>query len=202
MDNRSDPRTDPRTDEEIVAAVNGGDLAAFEVLVERYSGRLYRLAWSFVKEDHTAQDVTQEAFLNAYRGLARFEGKSAFGSWIYRITVNAALMKLRSKRRRPEESLEAKSEGFGGGPRESHLVLDRQTAATEFASTELRSEIQTAVDGLEEKYRAVFLLRDVDGLSIAETAEVLELSAAAVKSRLHRARLFLRASLERYVKDA
>lgn len=192
---------DPRTDEELAAAVVGGDYRAFEAIVRRHTDKVYRLAWSYVKSDHYAEDVMQETFLNVYRALPRFEGKSKLGSWIYRITVNTALMHLRRKRRRPEVSIEgARPEDVGGGERESPLLVDRKTAAEDVASSEMRGQIQRAVDSLDEKYRVVFLLRDVEGLSIQETAQALEISVPAVKSRLHRARLFLRASLERYVK--
>ncbi|MFT6399110.1 MAG: RNA polymerase sigma-70 factor (ECF subfamily), partial [Bradymonadia bacterium] len=97
---------DSRTDEELAAAVVTGDFAAFELLVKRYTDKVYRLAWSYVKSDHEAEDVMQDTFINVYRALPRFEGKSKLGSWIYRITVNTSLMRLRSKRRRPEVSIE------------------------------------------------------------------------------------------------
>lgn len=193
---------DELDDEALAAAAAGGDFDAFETLAVRLSPKMYRLAWSFVRDDHAAEDVVQDALLSAHRALPRFEGKSKVGSWMYRITVNAALMRLRSKRRRPEVSLEHLSDAPGvGTTRESHLLVDRENPAGAAARAELRREVQAAVDALEEKYRVVFILRDVEGLSIAETGDVLDLSAAAVKSRLHRARLFLRASLERYVAE-
>lgn len=186
------------TDERLAEAAAAGDYAAFEQIVRRYSDRVYRLAWSFVKSDHEAEDVAQETFLNVYRALPRFEGKSKLGSWIYRITVNAALMRLRRRRRRPETSLEDTTPE-GTPVAESPLLADRTTAHDALARSELGQRIRDAVDELEEKYRVVFLMRDVEGLSIQETAEALGISVPAVKSRLHRARLFLRASLERYV---
>lgn len=194
-------REDSPTDEELARLAAAGDYAAFEVLVKRFSDKVYRLAWSFVKSDHEAEDVVQETFLNVHRALPRFEGKSRFGSWVYRITVNTALMRLRKKRRRPEVSLESTRPDDAPSVAESPLLMDRKTAHDDAARRELGQRIRAAVDELDDKYRAVFLLRDIDGLSIAETAEVLELSVPAVKSRLHRARLFLRASLERYVAD-
>lgn len=97
----SDPHA-PRTDEELVRAVQDGDARAFDEIVRRYSAQLYRTAWSFVKNDAAAEDVLQSAFLNAYRNIGRFEGRSKLSSWLYRITVNAGLMWLRTKRRKPE----------------------------------------------------------------------------------------------------
>lgn len=205
MSGTEDPRDkastngDSRDDEALARAAAAGDYAAFEVLVRRYSDKCFRLAWSFVKSDHEAEDVVQETFLNVHRALPKFEGKSKFGSWLYRITVNTSLMRLRRKRRRPEVSLESTRPDDSPSIAESPLLLDRHTAHADAARAELRERINAAVDELEEKYRVVFLLRDVDGLSIAETAEVLDISVPAVKSRLHRARLFLRATLERYV---
>lgn len=194
--------SDSRTDEQLADAVVAGDFAAYELLVKRYTDKVYRLAWSYVKSDHEAEDVMQDTFINVYRALPKFEGKSKLGSWIYRITVNTSLMRLRTKRRRPEVSIEgSKPQDAGGSDRESPLLIETRTAADHADSNELRGKIQSAVDALEEKYRVVFLLRDVEGLSIQETAETLEISVPAVKSRLHRARLFLRASLERYVSD-
>lgn len=190
-------------DAELVAAIQAGDYDAFEALVRRFSDRVYRLAWSFVRNDAEAEDVAQETFLNVYRAIERFRGEAKVGSWIYRITVNTALMRLRRKRRRPETSLDATQPGGEevGHHHDSPLLVEHKTPAHEAKRAEQAEHIQAAVDALEEKYRVVFLLRDVEELSIQETAEVLHLTPAAVKSRLHRARMQLRASLERYVSD-
>lgn len=196
--------SDPNAyDAALVERIQSGDFLAYEELVRRYSDRVYRLAWSFVKNDAEAEEVVQDTFLNAYRAIDRFRGAAKIGSWLYRITVNTALMRLRRKRRRPEVSFDAMKpdDEPRGHHHDSPLLVDERTAADEASNNELSAEIRRAVDELDEKYRVVFVLRDVEELTIQETAEVLDLTPAAVKSRLHRARLQLRASLERYVSE-
>ncbi len=147
--------TDQSTDEELVEAARAGDFDAYTVLVRRFSDRVYRLAWSFVKSEHEAEDVVQETFLNVYRALDRFQGNSKLGSWIYRITVNTALMRLRRKRRRPEVTLEAtRPAGSAAGHHESPMLVDRSTPEESAARSELGAEIQAAVDALDERNTA------------------------------------------------
>jgi RNA polymerase sigma-70 factor (ECF subfamily) len=194
-------RKDDAPDEELVAAVVGGDSTAFEPLVRRYTDRVFRLARGFVKTDHEAEDIVQETFLNVFRSIDRFQGNAQFGSWIYRITVNTALMRLRYRRRRPEASLDDIGEGSDDrGHHDAPMLVDVRTAHDDVDRSQVAARIQNAVDELDEMYRVVFVMRDIDGLSILETAEALGLTEAAVKSRLHRARLQLRAALEPYVR--
>ncbi len=188
------------SDEELVERVLTDDYEAFEALVRRYQDKAYRLAFSLVKDESQAQDVVQEAFLNIYRKLDTFSGDAQFGSWIYRVVVNAALMRLRKERRRSEIGLEDTAADV---VEEQGTFSDQpswQTQADEAAeNVELREQILAAVDELAPKYQAVFILREVEDLSLAEIGEVLELTEGAVKSRLHRARLHLRAALEPYL---
>lgn len=187
-------------DLELVARAVDGDYEAFERIVERYQEKGYRLAWSMVKDDDLAADVVQDAFLNVYRKLDTFKGDSKFSSWIYRVVVNAALMKLRKQKRRSEVQLEALSPSFLDSGHHAGPVSQWRPRADETAlNHELREKIIEAVDELEPKYQSVFVLKEVEGLSLQEIGEVMELSVPAVKSRLHRARLFLRATLEPYL---
>lgn len=189
------------TEAELVDRARGGDYAAFEMLVRSWSDRIHRLAWSFTRNDADAEEVTQEAFLNAFRALPDFRGH-AFGAWMRRIAVNTALMRLRRRRRRPEVSLDAtRPDHAEAHHHESPLLVDDMTASRELRQQQVGEQIARAVDALDEKYRTVFLLREVEGLSIVETGEVLGLSVAAVKSRTHRARLALRATLERFAAE-
>lgn len=190
------------SDDELVEKAKAGDFPAFEQLVTRHQERVYRLALRMMGTESDAQEVVQDALLSAWRNLSKFEGKAQFGSWLYRIAANAALMMLRSRRRHPQVSMEdiliegaddVGPDGFGGGGDDWSKRPDDQ-----LQSTELRNAIQSAVDALPEAARTVFLVRDVEGLSTEETAEMLGLSVPAVKTRLHRARLSLREAITRY----
>jgi RNA polymerase sigma-70 factor, ECF subfamily len=192
------------SDDELVARARTGDVAAFEELVGRHEEKIYRLAMRFTRNETDAAEILQETFLSAWRNLDGFQGKSQFASWLYRVAVNAALMLLRSQKRHPQVAVEdvtpevlgeaAKdaSPGLGAGTDWSRRPDDQ------FQSEELRRQIQSAVDQLPESQRSVFLMRDVDGLSTEETAELLGVSLPTVKTRLHRARLTLREAITRY----
>ncbi len=188
------------SDEKLVERALDDDYAAFEELVRRYRDNGYRLAWSLVKNESEAQDVVQEAFLNIYRKLDTFAGDAQLGSWIYRVVVNAALMRLRKQERRSEIGLEELGaeveERQGSFSKRPQWQIHADEAAE---NVELREQILAAVDELDPKYQAVFILREVEDLALKEIAEVLELSEGAVKTRLHRARLHLRAALEPYL---
>jgi RNA polymerase sigma-70 factor (ECF subfamily) len=197
--------TAPETsDESLVARARAQDEAAFEELVGRYETKLYRLAMRFVRNETDAQEILQEAFLSAWRNLPAFEGRAQFGSWMYRVTVNAALMLLRSRGRHPEVAVDeveptALNEAVAESVQTTRGSADwSQQADEQMQSQQLRRHIQTSVDALPEGLRAVFLLRDVEELSTEDTAEILGLTVPAVKTRLHRARLLLRAAIGRY----
>ena len=197
---KSEPIADEPTDDELVEQAVAGDYDAFEAIVDRYHDKAYRLAFSLVKDDDEAQDVVQEAFLNVYRKLDTFKGESQFGSWIYRVVVNAALMRLRKVKRRSEIGMEdagpSISEDEGAFSNRPSWRVHADEAAE---NLELREQILSAVDELDPKYQAVFILREVEDLSLAEIADVLDLTEGAVKTRLHRARLHLQAALEPYL---
>jgi RNA polymerase sigma-70 factor (ECF subfamily) len=190
-------------DEVLVARARGKDEAAFEELVGRYEDKLYRLAMRFVRNETDAQEILQDAFLSAWRNLPTFEGRAQFGSWMYRVTVNAALMLLRSRNRHPEVAVDDVEPAslhqavIDSGQMRSNADWSRRPD-DQLQSDELRRHIATSVDALPEGLRTVFLLRDVDDLSTEDTAELLGLSIPAVKTRLHRARLVLREAIGRY----
>lgn len=188
-------------DRELVARAQKGDGQAFAELVSRHQRQLYRLALRMTGSEADAQEVLQEAFLNAYQKLPNFRGEAQFSSWLYRIAANSALMRLRRKRRAPdslpEQPLELTGPRFSAdgnldpAPRSDWS----QRADDKLLSRELGTAIDGAVKALPEDYRTVFLLKDVDGLSNEEIASALDLTVPAVKSRLHRARLALREQL-------
>jgi RNA polymerase sigma-70 factor (ECF subfamily) len=192
------------TDEVLVARARGKDEGAFEELVTRYEDKLYRLAMRFVRNETDAQEILQDAFLSAWRNLPTFEGRAQFGSWMYRVTVNAALMLLRSRNRHPEVTVDdVEPTVLNNAVAESGQLMRAnadwaQRPDDQLQSDELRKHIQISVDALPDGLRTVFLLRDVEELSTEDTAEMLGLSVPAVKTRLHRARLALREAIGRY----
>src|SRR5438445_13583031 len=188
-------------DVELVRKAQAGDAAAFAELVGRHQRQLYRLALRMTGSEADAQEVLQEAFLNAYQKLPNFRGEAQFSSWLYRIAANSALMRLRRKRRAPDaltdQPLELQGPRFSAeGYLEPASNSDwSQRADEKMMSGELGAAINRAVADLPDDYRTVFLLKDVDGLSNEEIADALELTVPAVQSRLHRARLALREKL-------
>ena len=197
------PETDatpPVTDEELVTRARAKDFGAFEQLVDRYEDKVYRLAFRFVRNETEAKEIVQDTVLSVWRKLDTFKGDAQFGSWVYRVAANAALMRLRSQRRHPEVSTEELPidflDTYGHVPASNDNWARRPD--DELQSDELRRRIQAAVDELPEIYRTVFLVRDVEGLSTEETAQVLDISVPTVKTRLHRARLALREAISKY----
>ncbi len=183
----------------LVNAARGGDIASFEKLVKRYDRNVFRIAQHITQNREDAEDVVQDAFLKAYQNLGQFQGQSKFYTWLVRIAVNEALMRLR--RRRPERMIsldeDVKTEE-DSMPRE---VADwSPNPEQQYSQSELKDILGKTIQGLPAGFRTVFVLRDVEGLSTEETAAALELSVPAVKSRLLRARLQLRERLNKYFK--
>lgn len=181
------------TDDSLVARAQQKDYHAFEELVKRYEGRIYGHTLRLLGNREDAQDVLQETFLNVFKGLENFRGDSTFSTWIYRIATNNALMRLR-KLSHSERELDDElppPESMKRQALASH-ILDPKDALLE---KEMLHELDKAVERLPEKYRTIFLLRDVEEFPTDRTAQVLGISEAAVKSRLHRARLFIREAL-------
>lgn len=187
-----------RTDEaELVLALKAGDQAAYAELVERFSSTIYNLALRMMGDRHEAEEVLQETFISAFRAVNRFEGRSMLGTWLYRIAYNAALMRLR-KRRLPTTSIDEPIWTDEGDEVPRQLVDWRGLPDDLAQSGEFRVVLDAAVATLSETLRSVFVLRDIEGLSTAEVAEVLGLTETNVKVRLHRARLALREKLSEY----
>ena len=180
----------------LVAAAKAGDIPAFETLVGRYERKIFRLTQNITQNREDAEDAMQEAFLKAYEHLGEFQGNSRFYTWLVRIAVNQALMKLR-KRRPNQVSLD--EEVDTGEDMVTREVEDWGPSPEErYEQTELSQILSTVVGELDPGFRIVFQLRDIEELSTEETAEALGLSVPAVKSRLLRARLKLRQKLNRY----
>lgn len=176
-----------------------GDKGAFTELVNRYAQRVFRVARHITKNDQDAEDVLQDTFLKAYSRLGQFEGNAKFYTWIVRVAVNEALMRIRRGKNRVTVSLDQELETSDGAI-QRELPAETESPEESLSRTELRESLTQAIDSLSEIYRPVFVLRDVEGLSTEETAEMLNLSLPAVKSRLLRARLQLRQKLRRFLK--
>ena len=180
----------------LLAQLRAGDGQAFETLVRRYSPRLFSVARRIVGTDEDARDVVQEAFLSAFRALDRFHGDARLSTWLHRIVVNTALMKLRTRKRKPEESIEPMLPGFLGDGHFTERFHDWNEPVDQALSrAETRALVRHRINELPESFRTVLLLRDIEGLSTEETAKVLETTPNAVKIRLHRARQALRTLL-------
>jgi RNA polymerase sigma-70 factor (ECF subfamily) len=178
----------------LVEALRRGCEQSFEILTERYSGKVMQLATRMMRNQEDAEEVLQDVFVTVYRKINAFEGKSSFSSWLYRITVNSALMLLRKKRSKPTQALEDAV---------TPELLPEALRSSEEQGTDrptLRNQIlialEKAIGSLPEEYQPVFVLRDIDGLSSTEVGKILNISVPAVKSRLHRSRVMLRKELQ------
>ena len=183
-------------DRELAAQAKQGDRSAFTELVNRYARNIFRLARHITKNDQDAEDVLQETFLKAYSRLEQFHGDSKFYTWLVRIGVNESLMKIRRRKDGKFVALDQELD-TGEGTFVKELPADVENPEEHYGREEIREALASAIDGLAESYKTVFVLRDVDGLSTEETAQALELSVPAVKSRLLRARLQMRDKLKR-----
>ena len=188
-------------EDELLDRLRAGDDAAYEALVRIHGGRMLSVAKRMLRNEDDARDTVQDAFLSAFRAIGRFEGDSQLGTWLHRIVVNASLMKLRARRRKPEESLEDLLPRFlDDGHMEQPVAAWAVPADEALAREELRQLVIDCIAQLPETYRTILLLRDVEDLDTEETAHALGISTGAVKTRLHRARQALRELLDPHLR--
>jgi RNA polymerase sigma-70 factor (ECF subfamily) len=181
----------------LLAGMQAGDDGAFEACVRIHFGRMLVVARRILGNAADAEDAVQDAFASAFKGIGRFHGLSSLGSWLHRIVVNAALGRLRSRQRHPEQSIEDLLPHFGEGEHQIDPPAPwKATPETGLQVQEARALVQSCINRLPESYRTVLLLRDIEGLDTEETAGLLGTSAAVVKTRLHRARQALRTLLD------
>jgi RNA polymerase sigma-70 factor (ECF subfamily) len=180
------------SDSLLVKKAKKGDFGAFDELVTRYETKVYNLAYRMLGSQEDAKDILQDVFIAAFKSLKQFREESSFSTWIYRIATNACLMKLRTR--------ESQVISLSEQPRIVETIDWSESLPDIMDREELREVMGKAIKSLPEMYRAVFVLRDVEGLSNSEAASVLKISVPAVKSRLHRARLYLREKLSKYFK--
>jgi len=198
----SQTKENKETEESLVRDLQNGNLKAYDKIAEIYQKKIYGLSYNLTRNQMDAQDVTQEVLLTLFRKINMFQGKSAFSSWVYRIAVNASYMKLRSKKKEPNVSIDELMPSFNSTGFQQEKIQDwSENTESLIFTKETRDVINKAVGLLPEKEKVVFLLRDVEGLSSEKTGEILDLTVPAVKSRLHRARLFLRKKLSNYFEE-
>jgi RNA polymerase sigma factor (sigma-70 family) len=175
-------------DSVLVTRILSGEKHLYEIIVKKYNKRLYRVSMAILHDDDEAEDMMQIAYIKAYENLHRFEGRSNFSTWLTRIAINESLMRLR-KRNKNVQFDNAISE----------LQIDNRHPMSAVINTELKTILEKAIAALPEKYRIVFMLREIEGMNVEETTECLAISEANVKVRLNRAKEMLRESLTDYV---
>src|SRR4029450_9996657 len=193
---------EPELESALIKKLRAGDASALEALMSVHAARLPRLAYGITRNDADAEEVVQDVFLTLFRKIESFEGRAALGSWLYRVTTNAALIKHRGKRAQLEVSLEEQlptylADGHREGDRSFLLADWSETPEETLLNGEARKTFERALDRLPDHYRAVVVLREVEGLDNEEVAKILGESVPTVKSRLHRARMALREELTR-----
>lgn len=193
----------PPDEDALARGLRAGDQQVFEQIVRQYGPRMLAVTRRILRDDDDARDAVQDAFISAYRARERFKASSKVSTWLHRIAVNSALMKLRTRRRKPEESLEALLPTFRrDGHHAEKFSAWTEPADRSVARAEVRTHVREAIERLPENYRVVLLLRDIEGLDTQETADALGLTPNAVKIRLHRARLALRTLIEPAFREA
>lgn len=192
-------------DQALIEAARNGDRRSFSALVRRYEDTVYRFALKVCQDPEKASENLQDTFINVFRKLHTFDGRSKFSTWLYTIVTNNCLMKHRRRKRDLlQESLEAFDEGPDGVKTDGHPSIARweYTPAHAVLETELREVLEEAIQALPAEYRVVFVLRDMEEKSTEETAKIVGISVEATKSRLRRARAFLRSRLDPYLRTA
>lgn len=179
-------------EDELLARLRQRDPQAFSYLFETYADKIYRVAAGIVRDEAEAEGVVQETFLRLFQGLEQFEGRSKLSTWLYRVAYNLSIDRVRQMR--PQVSID---DDNGDDPFPAPVILAdwRRAPEQQLNDAEVAEALDAAIAALDEKYRTVFVLREIEGLSTAQTAEVVGITPGAVKVRLHRARLFLREHL-------
>lgn len=197
MDSAPDPLTEDAAETALLAGLRAGSDAAYEALVRTTSARLLAVARRIVGSEEDARDVVQEAFISAFKALDRFEGNAKLSTWLHRIVVNKALMRLRTRKRKPEEPIEPLLPSFKEDGHQVQPAADWHDGAdVALERAETRAFVRSQIDRLPDTYRTVLLLRDIEEMNTPETAAMLGITENAVKIRLHRARQALRALLD------
>ena len=187
-------------DEEVVTRVLNGEKSAYEQIMRKYNQRLFRIVRTYIADEDEIEDIIQEAYIKAYEQMPNFERRSTFSTWLIRIVINEALARLK-KRKRFASYTKTSPDDFGMH-RESVLeVTNGDTPMGNLMNAELKDILEKAVDRLPEKYRTVFLMREIEGMSVADTGKVLDISQVNVKVRLNRAKEMMRETISHFYHD-
>ena len=193
MDNKDNTVANSIADDEIITRVLNGEKNLYALLVQRYNQRLYRVGMAIINADAEVEDVMQVAYIKAYENLSKFEFKSSFSTWLTRILINECLLRIRKRK-----SLSNMNDDIFGN--KIYQLGQVQTPLMKTLNSELKNILQDAIGRLPEKYRTVFIMREIEDMSVAETQECLDLSEANVKVRLNRAKTMLRNAVSAYYK--
>jgi RNA polymerase sigma-70 factor (ECF subfamily) len=189
---------EPSSERALIARLKAGDQDAFEEVVRTLGGRMLAVARRFLPDDDAARDAVQDAFVSAFRGIQRFDGNAQLATWLHRIVVNAALMRIRSRQRRPEQSIEPLLPVFSEDGHHAEPVVSWSESGDRILERkETRALVRTAIAELPEAHRVVLLMRDIEGRSTREAADAFGISENALKLRLHRARQALATLIRR-----
>ncbi|MCS7231560.1 MAG: sigma-70 family RNA polymerase sigma factor [Elusimicrobiota bacterium] len=192
----------------LISLAKNGNTSAFEKLIKRYEEKIYSLAYRILQDKEEAFDVLQDTAMSAFKNLKNFQSKSSFSTWIYRIALNFALMRKRKQKAQLKKAQIIDSEDSDKLPQFAEIAEQNllgnyvdwsENPVISLENQELRKVLQEAINKLPDKYRNVIILKEIEGRSIEETAKILGLSISAVKTRLHRARLYLKWFLEKYI---
>lgn len=200
---RSVEKTGPRVapnESALIAQLQAGNDAAFERLVRDYGGRMLAVAQRMLSSESDAADAVQDAFASVFRAIGGFSGESQLATWLHRIVVNSSLMKLRTRQRRNEQSIESLLPTYLDDGHQARPASDwGESPQAAMQREETRAQVRDAIEGLPDAYRTVLMLRDIEGLSTEEAAQALQIEAGTVKVRLHRARQALRTLLDEQI---
>lgn len=186
-----------REDTELVGRIREGDFTAFERIVHKYESRIYNHCLKFLNNQEDAEDILQETFLQVHRSIGSFRGDSAFSTWLFKIATNGCLMRIRKKKKVDLVSID-KPIDFDGSLLQREIVDWSKNPSLLHSNDEIRNVLDKVISKLPEDKRVVLILKDVEGFSNMEISQILGMTVAAVKSRLHRARLIMRDALTRY----
>lgn len=198
MESEKRPGALTPTDESVIERILRGEKEAYEILMRRYNQRLFRIARSFIADEDEIEDVVQEAYIHAYEQLGRFENRSRFSTWLIRILINQALARVKQKQRYLS-LMPSHDAGMAAGGEVP--IADNETPVEKLMNAELREILEKAVDGLPEKYRTVYMMREIEGMSVAETSECLSISQTNVKVRCLRAKDMLRDTISSFYQN-